>query len=75
MAKIWERDFLLQPPILDLDDEDEFEDTESVEAQRCVSAQLLKLEQLGIKTKKTKNKTEIKKAETHYELYIVGTDI
>jgi Threonine dehydratase len=32
MAKIWERDFLLQPPILDLDDEDEFEDTESVEA-------------------------------------------
>ncbi|MDW5286125.1 serine/threonine dehydratase [Alteromonas macleodii] len=32
MAKIWERDFLLQPPILDLDDEDEFEDTEHVEA-------------------------------------------
>jgi threonine dehydratase len=32
MAKIWERDFLLQPPILDLDDEDEFEDTERVEA-------------------------------------------
>ncbi len=32
MAKIWERDFLLQPPILDLDDEDELEETERVEA-------------------------------------------
>ncbi len=32
MAKIWERDFLLQPPILEFDNEDELEVTERVEA-------------------------------------------
>ena len=50
MAKIWERDFCCSLPFLTLMTKTNLK-TPSVSRHSCVSAQLLKLEQLGIKLK------------------------